>query len=233
MTIPRRPIYHLLSVLAIAALMMTTGCASFFQTLDESMQRNRFPSDYESLDRALKVYAEGDFATALVRFKSLAATSGSLKIRRKARLGEVCCHLMLAENAETYAAAVDMWHEFAASRERQDGIWDPVLIGPLIVHGSPGRCAKEEAAITTKQTDFAPPAKTRSNQPASSEPPAKSAGSAELSDLKKRAQAAENLQRRLDEVICENQSLKEKIKALETIDQNIQKKKTEIAKPGE
>jgi hypothetical protein len=37
----------------------------------------------------------------------------------------------------------------------------------------------------------------------------------------------------LDKVEAENRTLKDKIKALEAIDQNIRKKKTEIAAPGE
>jgi hypothetical protein len=55
----------------------------------------------------------------------------------------------------------------------------------------------------------------------------------ELADLKKKAQKTTELQRKLDEVAAENRALKEKIKALEAIDQNIQKKKTEISAPSE
>ncbi|WP_414736128.1 hypothetical protein [Desulfosarcina ovata] len=56
---------------------------------------------------------------------------------------------------------------------------------------------------------------------------------AELAVLKKKAEQTAELQRQLDDVMVENQSLKEKIKALEAIDQNIQKKKTEISAPSE
>ena len=51
--------------------------------------------------------------------------------------------------------------------------------------------------------------------------------------MKKKAEQAAQLQRKLDEVVAENNALKAKIKALETIDQNIQKKKTEISAPSE
>ncbi|WP_407924794.1 hypothetical protein [Desulfosarcina ovata] len=56
---------------------------------------------------------------------------------------------------------------------------------------------------------------------------------AELAVLKKKSEQTAELQRQLDDVMVENQSLKEKIKALEAIDQNIQKKKTEISAPSE
>jgi hypothetical protein len=55
----------------------------------------------------------------------------------------------------------------------------------------------------------------------------------EFSALEKKSAQAAQLQRRLDAVAAENRSLKEKIKALEAIDQNIQKKKTEMAAPSE
>ncbi|MGA6927563.1 MAG: hypothetical protein WBY88_17880, partial [Desulfosarcina sp.] len=55
----------------------------------------------------------------------------------------------------------------------------------------------------------------------------------EIVDLKKKVGQAAELQQQLDKLEDENRALKEKIKALETIDQNIQKKKTEIATPSE
>ena len=55
----------------------------------------------------------------------------------------------------------------------------------------------------------------------------------EFSALEKKSAQAAQLQRQLDAVVAENRSLKKKIKALEAIDQNIQKKKTEMAAPSE
>jgi cell division protein FtsB len=55
----------------------------------------------------------------------------------------------------------------------------------------------------------------------------------ELAALKEKAAQADRLQRQLDAAAAENRSLKEKIKALEAIDQNIQKKKTEMVAPSE
>jgi hypothetical protein len=55
----------------------------------------------------------------------------------------------------------------------------------------------------------------------------------ELAAMKQKAAQLPELQQRLNESEAENRVLKEKIKALEAIDQNIQKKKTEISAPSE
>ena len=51
--------------------------------------------------------------------------------------------------------------------------------------------------------------------------------------MKQKAAQLPELQQRLNESEAENSILKEKIKALEAIDQNIQKKKTEISAPSD
>lgn len=235
MTIPWCPHYRLLPVLAIVFLMMTTGCASVFQQFDERMQRNRFQIDYEDLDRALAVYDEGDYRTALTRFTSLAASSASPKVRRKAWLGEICCHLMMAQTAAAHTKAIGMWHEFTESLSHQETAWDPVLIEPLIVRRVQAHRSGEEATPPAPQ----PPAPTEQPRPATTKSTAAAAPTTDtgktdtLPELKKRAEQAAVLQHQLDAIMTENRSLKEKIKALEAIDQNIQKKKTEIAEPGE
>ncbi|MBC2710055.1 MAG: hypothetical protein HGJ94_03315 [Desulfosarcina sp.] len=218
--------YRLMIILMIVVGILT-GCASVLQNLDDKMHRKRFKSDYETLENALSVYDDGDFEMALAQFKGLSTASASKKIARKAWLGEICCHLMLANTQAEYTAAIGRWHDFGKSAPENDNAWDLLLLDPLIVRMTP--------KSTTRVIEIHPPAE---QIPAETATPADRQQDdrqlqAELAALKKKAQHAARLQRRMDEVVAENRSLKEKIKALEAIDQSIQKKKTEISAPSE
>jgi len=232
MTIPWRSILHRLPMLVMAALVLT-GCASVFRDLDEHMQRTEFRADYDILDQAITVYRDGNFHTAMERFQALASTSRSTDVRRKARLGEICSRLMLACTAEAYSRAVGMWHDFRASVTARDNVWDPILLEPLIVREVPATQAVTEPSEQKTNNDDAVPVKHRMTRRAAAASPPERMNKNELTILKKNAERAETLERQLESVIAENKSLKEKIKALEAIDQNIQKKKTAIAEPGE
>ena len=231
MTIPWRTIFRLLPILT-ATILMLSGCASFFQGIDEKVQRNKYRSDYENLDRAIAVYDEGDYRTALSRFKELASTSNSQLVRKKAGLGAICCDLVLARSANDHNRAIAKWHEFAASVTPADNAWEPVLLDPLFLQRCPVAPPDQATPQKKATTDTTVPEISEVHPPASTALPSAKAQK-ELDGLKKRAERADALERQLNDAITENQSLKEKIKALEAIDQNIQKKKTAIAEPGE
>lgn len=218
---------HRLMIVLLMVAGMFAGCASVFQDLDERMHRKQFRSDYEAFENALALYDEGDFEKALTRFKTLSTASTSKKIARNAWLGEICCRLMLADTPTQYTTAIGMWHNFGKAALEDDAGWDMALLDPLIVRMTP--------KDTTPVTAVDPPAAQTSD--AITAPEDRQTDTlqlrTELAALKKKAERAAQLQRRLDEVVAENSSLKEKIKALEAIDQSIQKKKTEISAPGE
>ena len=239
MTTPWRSILRLLPILMLMTLTIT-GCASVFQDFDERMQRSKYSADYEHLDRAITLYDEGDFQTALDRFSTLASASASRDVQRKARFGELCSQLMLARTANEYNRAIGMWHDFAATATAHDNAWDPVLLEPLIVSKAPPAQDPNGTPEQNKPTVNAGPAPDSARMPPKAAiappptaPPAPELDKSVVATLKKKAERAESLQRQLDDVMAENQSLKEKIKALEAIDQKIQKKKTAIAEPGE
>ena len=223
--------YRPLIILTIVVGLFT-GCASVLQDLDEKMHRKRFKSDYETLENALAIYDEGDYESALTLFNSLSKASDNKKITRKAWLGEICCRLMLTNTQADYTAAIGMWHDFGKSTFENDDAWDMVLLDPLVVRMTP--------KSTTRVIYIQPPPEKIS---AESTTPAEQKDDdrkqhdrqlqAELAALKKKVENAAQLQHQMDEVVAENRSLKEKIKALEAIDQNIQKKKTEISAPSE
>jgi len=203
------------------------GCASVFQNIDQKLDHKRFKLDYDLYENARAVYQNGDYAKAKGMFTTLLTAGGSQKLSRKARFGEIACRIMLADTQADYTAALGMWHDFVNSAKDRDTVFDPVLLSPLI-----GSRPPED---TTLYIETRPPA------PRMPEPAAVSADRKQearqlrgkISELKKKAERTSELQRQLDKTEAENRTLKEKIKALEAIDQNIRKKKTEIAAPSE
>jgi len=205
------------------------GCASVFQDLEEIVNRERFKSDYASFENALSVYKNGDYNQAMDLFRTLSTAGTNQKLARKAWLGEICSRLILAKTQSDYTAAIGLWREFGNSAPKNDDAWDLALLDPVIVRMTP--------KTTTRVIEIHPPAAQIADEIAEpadriqgGQQPNGRPSQSDYSALKKKAA---QLQHQLDAVVAENRSLKEKIKALETIDQNIQKKKTEIAAPSE
>jgi hypothetical protein len=221
MKIPLRQPCRRMIILTIIVGMLI-GCTSVFQNLDDRMHRNRFKLDYEAFEKALAVYKEGDCERAHAQFKTLSTVSASEKIARKARLGEICCGLMMAKTQAEYTDTIGMWHDFVRSAPEDDTVWDMALLDPLMVRMTPKHA--------TQMIKIHMPAAEISAETVA---PADRQLEAELEALKDKVAHAEQLQRKMDAVVAENRSLKEKIKALEAIDQNIQKKKTAISAPSE
>lgn len=236
MTIALSQSYRPMIILTIV-MGLLTGCASVFQDIDDRMHQKRFKSDYAALENALSVYNGGDYVQALGLFKALSAANTNEKLARKAWMGEACCLLMLADTQSDYAAAINLWRDVHKSAPENDDTWDLVLLDPLIARMNPKtttRVIEIHPPPTPIPTETrAPAAQTRSDQARDDQQEEDQQVQTEMAILKEKVADADQLQRQLDEAIAENRSLKEKIKALEAIDQNIQKKKTEIAAPSE
>lgn len=211
----------------LIAIGMFSGCASFYQDLEDQISRMRFESDHDALATALADFKQGDFNNALVGFKTLATTSASKRISRRARLGELCCNLILADTKDQYAIATRKWYAFVNSVQGEHAQWDLALFEPLIVRFAPSSPA--QIIVHLPPADDSPTDKETTQDMLSDDPQEKEA----LEKLKAKAKHADKLQLQLNKIAAENQTLKEKIKALEAIDQNIQKKKTKISAPGE
>jgi hypothetical protein len=221
MTITCNQAYRPIGILAIV-IMVFTGCGSVLQVFEDGKLDRRSNAAKGPLEHAMAAYQIGDYAKAMSAFNALSSTGTGKYQRRTARLGEICCRLMLAETQSDYTAAVDMWDKF---RETDSGCGtdqDLILLDPLI-----GRLSVLGAM---RQTDPQPPSAKVATPTDTDE---NKRLRTEILTLKKKAAQADRLKRQLDAVVTENHSLKEKIKALETIDQNIQKKKTKISAPSE
>jgi hypothetical protein len=220
-----------LTVVLILVIGLLAGCASVFRDLDDRVNRKRFKSDYASFENALSVYKDGDYKQAMNLFRTLSTARTHAKLARKAQLGDICCRLMLANTKSEHAAAISLWRDFGKSVPDGDDAWEMTMLDPLVVHLTP--------KSTIRVIEIRPPeapTPVESEAPADrpqDDPPNGPPTRTDRAALKKNAAQAAQLQRQLDAVTAENRSLKEKIKALEAIDQNIQKKKTEMVAPSE
>ncbi|WP_155306316.1 hypothetical protein [Desulfosarcina widdelii] len=212
-----------------------TGCASIFQNLDDKMSRQRFKKDYEALDAALEIYDQGDFEKALARFRTIKSDRKNEKIERRAWLGEICCCLLLADTPAEFSVAIGMWHAFADSTADADATWSQALLDPLVVRlASQASSGEVEVDSSAEPPEAATGTKTPTMQEKADQPQNEEDRlEAEMAELRKKAKRADKLQLKIAKILAENRSLKEKIKALEAIDQSIQKKKSEISTSGE
>lgn len=219
-------------IILLIVVGMLAGCASVFQNIEEKVSRGRFRPDHEALETAMAAYESGDYAKALVEFKSLAVESSSETVTRRSKLGEICCRLMLAETPAAHTAAVGMWVDYNEASVDPDSVWQSRLLTPVVVNQMP--CPSPQAGPVPKAA-HQPAAQKKTAEHEKTAPPTAGTGHAqpELAELKQKAREADQLRKQLDQVIAENKSLQEKIKALEAIDQSIQKKKTEISAPVE
>lgn len=232
-TVRNRPSRHVVIMAILVGVM--TGCTSVIQNIDESLQRKSFKSDHAAFEMALTQYNSGDFVKACPGFEALSTASASLKTARRARLGEICCHLILANTPAEYTAAIAMWYDFRATTPEHEALWDLALLDPLIVRLNPEKnnlrgIDKRLPDTKKSQSDQTAVPMNQQNKNRQKE---HLQLQTQIEALKKKLEGTEELQRQMDAVVDENRSLKKKINALEAIDQNIQKKKTEISAPGE
>ena len=200
-----------------------SGCMHVFQKTDAPLPTGESSAARIAFEDALADYGNGNFEGALARFRVLAATGGPDAISRKAKMGEIYCRMMLAKTQADYRVAIDMWKKFGRTTKKDGESWAVTLADPLVDRLQPyGTENKLETAPSP--ATLSPEGEQRLG---TKQPDQYSNGKS--AELTKNTNQVDQLQRKMDKVIKENQSLKEKIKALEAIDQNIQRKKSEIA----
>jgi TolA-binding protein len=194
------------------------GCTAFMERFEGNDTPPPPPAVQNDglLDDALSVYQRGDYQRAATLFNAIATATADSNQRLRAQLGEICCRLMLADSPEDAATVRGLWEKLKIDDTGDTWRAEQVLFDPLIARWSLS-VVKPSPPVSTVST---PPARQKKME-------------TELTALKKKAEQVSQIQRRLDAVMAENQTLKQKIKALEAIDQNIQKKKTEISAPSE
>jgi TolA-binding protein len=198
----------------IMGISLIVGCTPFMEPLGDNALPPPSPPDNGPLEYALSIYQKGDYTQAATLFNDLSKSNTGDNQYLKAQLGSICCRLILAASPEDLSAAREMWKNLTYSTTGDNWRVEQALFDPLIDRLS---ASAEKPVQRASSTPVAPKKQSKN----------------ELAVLKKKTARVTQLQRQLDAVMAENQILKQKIKALEAIDQNIQKKKTEISAPSE
>jgi tetratricopeptide (TPR) repeat protein len=183
--------------------------------------------------QAIAAYQKTAYDEAAQSFEQLWMGTRDKRLARMALYGLACSRLMAAETPEAYADAVQLWQEWVDRAPKNVDYENPVLADALI---------KEKMLFsnlpltkTADTVDTAITANTVDNE-ATSEPMVSKwlliQTKLELGRLRGELEAAQQRLDKKQKLIQSREKtiveLKRKIKALETIDQKIQKKKDAI-----
>jgi hypothetical protein len=221
----------LCSVLALA-LTTIAGCAATQKAFESLQLKLRYGEDTASLQKGFSACEKGKFTEAVGILQNLYDNSGSLTVRRQALYGLAVCRLTEAQTPEAFHNAHLLWQGWRQSRVVRSECEDPVYLEPFLMCKFPSESqAVGKSLITDACTEKVPRYQYEESE--------KRSRQLEINiktlEEKNQALTAENedlvrIQNDKDALI---KVLKEKIKALEDIDQKIQQKKqkTEISAP--
>jgi hypothetical protein len=217
-----------ISILCLTILFLY-GCAKSPTFIEDIRHTIRFETDFESLEKGFDAFRRKEYAKAIELFEVLSNTSGSEEIRQKALYGLAVSKLVVAKNAAQYRAAVGLWQAWS---EKKGSIMasdceDPRLMEPFFLCRYP---------IDFESMQF------ESGTAVCSETVPKAIYAAEKSKVRLLESQSKNYRSQIESLKLELENLarikgkeirllKEKIRALEAIDQNIQEKKTKVSTP--
>lgn len=209
--------------------LLSSACAQSPAFFDDIRHTIRFETDFEALEKGFDASRKGDHAKAIEIFEELSSTSGSEEVRQKALYGLAVTRLVVAQNATQYKAAVGLWHKWSESKGigMASGCEDPRLMEPFFLCRYP---------VDFDSMGF------ESGAHVCSDTVPKKELVAQQAKVKVLESQTANYRNKIESLRLELETLrktknreilalKNKIKALEAIDQNIQKKKTKVSAP--
>ena len=214
------------SVLLLVAfwVLVLGSCRWPWQKSAMVMNNAALPAVVEKYHQAVETYEKGDYDDASKQFEMVRMRATDKIMARKALFGLACARLMAAESPEAYRNALELWETWVAGAPRNWDNENPLLLVPLI---------KEKLLVSNIPL-------TAAESSEAGEPDGKNlvprwllvTTHEELAKYKERLQEEErNAQQSHKKIVTlekEINRLKAQIKALETIDQKIQKKKNAI-----
>ena len=182
--------------------------------------------EFIALRIANQAIQNGDFKKALEGYEILQHSSDD-GIARKARYGLACAKLSLAENPEDVRDALMLWDAWSKHAPADLEDEDPRILGPLLksrILPKPNKIQTRPAVISDKKLGLEKLLRAKEK---------------EIQQLNDRLKVIENeietmLKNQADYVgVLERQiqTLRDKIKSLEAIDQKIKEKKKEVSSP--
>lgn len=179
------------------------------------------PVELEKYNEAVAVYLDADYTSAAEMFNTMREQTTGPIVARMALFGLACSRLMTADDPQSYHDALALWNTWVQCASRDEDRESPLLLAPVIqdkmlfshipLEGEAGAEAKEEPNIPRWFMVQASKELKRVKR--------------KLADNQQRIIYRDKRIKALEEEIAR---LKKKIKAFETIDQKMQKKKNAI-----
>jgi hypothetical protein len=206
-----------LLAMLVAAALLAGGCSPTNRIIDDLRHTIRFETDHKTLDKGFDALDKGHYAQAEMFFADLKDTTGSQIVQRKARYGYAVTRLIRARTPGQSAAAIALWDAWRQTYSPDPEWEDPRVLEPLFLCRQKG----QDRAVcqgTVPESEYK--VSERQNKRLK----------LEVDTLKERLEALRTSKAELLEAKNrEIKNLKEKIRALEAIDQKIQEKKKEVS----
>jgi hypothetical protein len=208
-----------LRVLAMwaALALLAGGCTPTNRIIDDLRHTIRFETDHKTLDNGFSALDNGHYGQAEAIFADLKDTTGSQVVRRKAQYGYAVTRLIQARTPGQSAAAIALWDAWRQHYPSDPEWEDPRVLEPLFLCRQKGG-QRAVCQGTVPESEYK--VSERKNKRLL----------LEVDTLKQRLAALEAGKAEL--LGAKNQeikNLKEKIRALEAIDQKIQEKKKAVS----
>lgn len=218
----RKNLLRLARPLALAAVAawLCLGCAANSTRTPES----KGPPSLSSLadlqaayTLAVDSYLAGNFEKSATLFQQLAATTGDPLLARKSFFGLACAKLALARNEEEFARAMALWNDWAQMPSQGQPYEDPRMLGALLPRLAAGlpETAKALAAKPGKK-----PNQISGQLPEQGMDRFRS----QVNALEENARLKEQLRKRALEI----EALRDQLKALEKLHQDLTLKKKDL-----
>ena len=202
------------------------GCGLVIEPPETAKKTSRPDPDLIALRIANQAIENGDYKKALEGYEVLQNSSDD-KIARKARYGLACAKLSLVENPEDAKEALMFWDAWSKQAPAQLEDEDPRILRPLLksrILPKPNKVQAGPIVISNEKLGLQKLLRAKEK---------------EIQQLNDRLKVMENeiqimLKNQADYVgVLERQiqTLRDKIKSLETIDQKIKEKKKEVSSP--
>ena len=207
-------------------LFQVLGCGLVPEPPKAIKKTDRPDPDRIALRIANDAMQNGDFKKAIEGYTILQHSSND-KIARKARYGFVCAKLSLAKDPENVRETLMLWDAWSKNAPADMEHEDPRILGPLLksrICPKPNNTPLRPAVVSNEKFRLEKRLQAKEK---------------EIEQLNDRLKVMENeiqtmLKKQADYVgILESQiqTLRDKIKSLEVIDQKIKEKKKEVSSP--
>jgi hypothetical protein len=204
--------------IAIGMSVLTTGCLGSWPLQNQVLESEIAPAEMKQYLQAVNSYQAAHYETAAKQFAAIREQSANPVASRMALYGLACSRLMVAKSPDDYRQALalwDTWVQCATTKYDRENptLFDPILEQKMVFSMIP---LKEGEAV-----DLEDPSRwfmLRANNELQKLRYQLVSAQQDIDDRDKRIKALEKELARLNE----------QIKALETIDQKIQKKKNSI-----